>query len=80
MPDDPHELGEPLLRIADCNPPVDVVATDVKLAALEKKFDKVDQRLAALEDRVESRLSAMETMLKEYFSSSANGNLSKGSD
>ncbi|SJK96921.1 uncharacterized protein ARMOST_00170 [Armillaria ostoyae] len=80
MPDDPHELGEPLLRIADCNPPVEVVATDVKLAALEKKFDKVDQRLAALEDRVESRLSAMETMLMEYFSSSANGNLSKGSD
>ncbi|KAK0194868.1 hypothetical protein F5146DRAFT_1132289 [Armillaria mellea] len=80
MPGDPHKLGEPLLRIADCNPPVEVVATDVKLASLEKKFDKVDQRLATLEDRVESRLSAMETMLKEYFSSSVNGNLPKGSD
>ncbi|KAG7442638.1 uncharacterized protein BT62DRAFT_954741 [Guyanagaster necrorhizus] len=80
MPGDPHELGEPLLRIADCNPPVEVVATEVKLAALEKKFDKVDQRLAALEDRVESRLSLMETMLKEYFSSSTHGNVSKGSD
>ncbi|KAK0213335.1 hypothetical protein DFS33DRAFT_1249993, partial [Desarmillaria ectypa] len=80
IPNDPHELGEPLLRIADCNPPVEVVTTEVKLAALEKKFDKVDQRLAALEDRVESRLSAMETMLKEYFSSSVNGNILKGND
>ncbi|KAK0475513.1 hypothetical protein IW261DRAFT_1340555, partial [Armillaria novae-zelandiae] len=80
MPGDPHQLGEPLLRIADCNPPVEVVATDLKLASLEKKFDKVDQRLATLEGRVESRLSAMETMLKEYFASSANGNLPKGSD
>ncbi|KAK0462478.1 uncharacterized protein EV420DRAFT_1265318 [Desarmillaria tabescens] len=75
MPGDPHELGEPLLRIADCNPPAEVVATEVKLAALEKKFDKVDQRLAALEDRVENRLSAMETILKEYFSSSTNRNI-----
>lgn len=80
MPGDPHELGEPLLRIADCIPPVESVATDLKLASLEKKFDKVDQRLATLEDRVENRLSAMETMLKEYFASTANGNLPKGSD
>ncbi|KAK0194918.1 hypothetical protein F5146DRAFT_924474 [Armillaria mellea] len=80
MSGDPHALGQPLLRIADCNPLVEVVATDVKLTSLEKKFDKVDQRLAKLEERVESRLSAMETMLKEYFSCSTNGNLLKGSD
>ncbi|PBK70525.1 hypothetical protein ARMSODRAFT_1035308 [Armillaria solidipes] len=66
---DSHRLGEPLLRITECDPPVEVVPTEVKLASLEKKFDRVHERLAALE-----------TMLKEYFSSLTNGNILKGSD
>ncbi|KAK0432641.1 hypothetical protein EV421DRAFT_1719390, partial [Armillaria borealis] len=62
LPNGTHKLGEPLLRISDA-------PTEEKLATLEEKFDKVDQRLAALENRVESRFTAIEAMLKEYFSS-----------
>lgn len=64
---DSHRLGEPLLRITESDP--SPVPTEAKLASLEQKFDRVHERLAALE-----------TMLKEYFSNSTNGNILKGSD
>ncbi len=69
LPNDTHKLGEPLLRISDYGPQMEVASTEEKLATLEEKFDKVDQRLAAMENRVESRFTAIEAMLKEYFTS-----------
>ncbi|KAK0215121.1 hypothetical protein IW262DRAFT_1278423, partial [Armillaria fumosa] len=71
LPNNSHKLGEPLLRISDYAPRMEVVPTEEKLAILDKKFDAVDQRLAALENRVESRFTAIEAMLKEHFSSLA---------